>query len=88
MTPEDRLALRVTLLQIARSAPLGVTREFAPVALRLRGVRPSTAEIGDEIAYLCDKGMLAPVEKKLSPEVKAWRITAEGRDHLAEEGYE
>lgn len=88
MTPQERLVLRITLLQIARSAPVGVTREFAPVALRLRGVRPSTAEIDDEIAYLCDKGMLAAVEKKLSPEVKAWRITASGRDYLAEEGYE
>lgn len=88
MTAEQRNILRVTLLLVARSAPLGLTLAFAPTALRVRSIQATTDEIGDEIAYLCDKGMLAPVPKKLSPEIKAWRITAEGRDHLAEEGYE
>jgi len=88
MNAQDRNILRVTLLLVARSAPLGVTLEFAPVALRARAIQADTQEIKDEISYLVDKGLLVPVSKKLSPEIKAWRISADGRDFLAEEGHE
>ena len=88
MNAQQRNILRVTLLLVARSAPLGLTLDFAPVALRARAIKAEPEEIKDEIAYLADKGLLAPVSKKVSPEIKAWRITAEGRDFLAEEGHE
>lgn len=88
MNAQQRQLLRITLLLVARSAPLGVTMDFAPVALRSRSIRVERDELEDEIAYLVDKGLLAPVPKKVSPELKAWRITADGRDFLAEEGHE
>ena len=88
MNAQQRNILRVTLLLVARSAPLGLTMDFAPVALRARSILAESQEIKDEVAYLVDKGLLVPVSKKVSPELKAWRITAEGRDFLAEEGHE
>ncbi len=88
MNAQEREILRVTLLKLARSAPLGLTMELAKVALPLRAVLAPVDEIKAEIAYLEDKGLLAAVAKKISPEIKAWRITAEGRDFLAEEGHE
>lgn len=88
MTAELRHSLRKALLLIARSAPLGLTIESARVMLGGFALQPTTGEIRDEIAYLVDKGLLAPVEKKISPELKAWRVTADGRDYLAEEGHE
>jgi hypothetical protein len=47
---------------------------------------PGTADIGAELLYLHDKGMVEPTTKALSPENKCWRITAAGRDYLAENG--
>jgi len=88
MNAQQRNILRVTLLLVARSAPLGLTMEFAPVALRSRAIRAESQEIQDEVSYLVDKGLLVPVPKRVSPEIKAWRITADGRDFLAEEGHE
>lgn len=88
MTALERKTLRVTLLLVARSAPLGLTLEFAKVALRSRSISADDQATKDEIGYLLDKGLLVPVEQKLSPEVAAWRVTAEGRDFLAAEGYE
>lgn len=37
-----------------------------------------------ELNYLCDKGLIAEVEKKLSPENRQWKMTADGRDYLAQ----
>jgi len=39
-----------------------------------------------ELQYLVDKGLVADVAKRISPEVRRWRITAEGRDLLASGG--
>jgi hypothetical protein len=47
------------------------------------GFRPVEAEVAQEIDYLADKGLVAEIRKVLSPENRAWRITAEGRDQLA-----
>jgi hypothetical protein len=39
--------------------------------------------MGEEIQYCADKGLAVRVEKLVSPDVIAWRITAAGRDLLA-----
>jgi hypothetical protein len=36
-----------------------------------------------ELEYLSDKGLIAEVDKTVSPENRAWKITANGRDFLA-----
>jgi hypothetical protein len=36
-----------------------------------------------ELQYLADKGMVATVNKSISPENLCWRITAAGRDFIA-----
>jgi hypothetical protein len=41
-------------------------------------------EVEAELLYLEDKGMVARSPKIISPELRAWRITAAGRDYLAE----
>lgn len=88
MSPEERQNVRIILLLCAAKAPQGLTIELARVWLRGRGVEATVEEIAAEIAYLVDKDFMKPVEKRLSPEIRAWRITADGRDFLAEEGYE
>ena len=88
MTGEERKNMRVILLLCAAKAPLGLTVELARVWLTGRGVEATGAEIAQEIAYLVDKNLMTPVPKRISPEMRAWRITADGRDFLAEEGYE
>lgn len=88
MTAEERRNTRVILLLCADKAPQGLTIELARVWLQGRGVAATGAEIAQEIAYLVDKTFMTPVEKRLSPELRYWRITADGRDFLAEEGYE
>lgn len=40
-------------------------------------------QIAAELQYHCDKGLVAVVGKLISPENRAWRITAAGRDFLA-----
>jgi len=37
-----------------------------------------------ELEYLVEKGLAAGVQKVVSPELRCWRITAEGRDYLSE----
>ena len=47
---------------------------------------PAMDELTAEVQYLVDKGFIAPATKVISPENKAWRITAAGRDELAQRG--
>lgn len=65
-----------------RGAPLATLALGAKVA----GFRLRDEQVADEVAYLVDKGFAAPVSKAISPENRRTRITATGRDHLAEEG--
>ena len=44
---------------------------------------PAGSGLAAELQYLADKGFVALVNKEVSPENRAWRITAAGRDYLA-----
>ena len=46
------------------------------------------SELERELQYLEDKAHVTEVLKGISPENRAWRITAAGRDYLAEAGDE
>jgi hypothetical protein len=88
MTATDRETLRHTILSAAEAAkPYGVTLALLSVAVRNIGLRSATTgDIHAEVDYLADKGFLHPEPKALSPENKSWRISASGRDYLAQEG--
>lgn len=46
---------------------------------------PARADLSAELEYLADKGLVAGVGKVISPENRSWRITAAGRDFLAQQ---
>ena len=86
MTSTELERLRVALLQQLRELD---DMPFAALltGARLAGHRELTeAQLRAELAYLGDKGFVAPVAKPLSPENKRWRLAAAGRDFLAESG--
>ena len=87
MNPQQRELFRLALLRVLDSnhTRFGLTLpalcHLAPV-FGFHAARPDEAE--SEINYLLDKGYVTPVFKTISPENRAWRITAAGRDFLAE----
>lgn len=88
MTPELREQLRLSVLRLVEAAGhVGLRASSLRIHLAAAGFEQlPTGELGNEVAYLHDKGLLAPVEKEISPEVARLRITASGRDFLAKEG--
>lgn len=85
MSTVDREKLRRALLLAAEaSAPYGVALPLFVLGALDFGLHPERVEIEKELAYLEDKGLIERVEKKISPENRMWRLTAEGRDYVAE----
>ena len=86
MTTESRELFRIALLKILGRIP--------SAALRLEAIRlnlvtfgfsdAAKEDIAAELAYLQDKGFISEFIKAVSPENKAWRITAAGRDFIAQ----
>lgn len=89
MTPETLREFRVNLLLQLRSANrLGLAKSELQVGARTGGFREATpADVENELGYLTDKGQVAPVDQEISPEVESFRITAAGRDWLAQQNY-
>ncbi len=86
MNATQREQLRISLLRFLGDAPtmaqnLGMLTQLA-VSEGRRGLLQQ--EVETELQYLVDKGLATLAPKTLSPENKAWRITATGRDQLAE----
>ena len=88
MNPQQREQIRLSLLRYCESADqYGLAGALLLQFLRNEGFRRLTREgLDAELLYLADKGLLIAVEKPVSPENPAWRITAAGRDLLAERG--
>lgn len=86
MNAQQREQVRLSLLRYCESADqYGLAAGLLLQFVRNEGFRSVTAENLDaEILYLADKGFLSAVIKSISPENRAWRITAAGRDFLAE----
>jgi len=76
--------------EIVRTADLAAPQEVTLRVLQtyIRPVFPKATEeaLAAEVQYLVDKGFLRAAEKAISPENKAWHVTADGRDWLAEQG--
>jgi len=87
-----RELLRLTLLRELSANPTRfglASRYILTIARASIGLRDLTvADVEAELSYLQDKGLAEPVEKLVSPENRAWRITAAGRDFLAEQSGE
>ncbi len=89
MKPAELERFRICLLQQLRE--VGADRDL-PLATIVTGAKlaafPSANDdiVRGELVYLMDKGLVVVVAKQLSPENKRWRITAAGRDFLAEQG--
>lgn len=86
MTPEAREILRLSLLRYLESNP---TKWALNTALLWQmatneGHRCDRDELKGELQYLADKGLVTTAQKQLSPELRCYRITATGRDYLAE----
>ena len=88
MTPEQKETFRVALLRVLEergSDQFGLSVVPIQIFLGQFGFRATKPEdIRLELQYLADKGLVASVGKTISPENKAWRITAEGRDYTAQ----
>lgn len=87
MNPQERENLRRAILQTldANNTRFGLTLDAIGMRVSFefgfRGVGKDNVEA--ELTYLEDKGLIAPVQKTLSPEIRCWRIAAAGRDFLA-----
>jgi len=89
MTPEQREQLRLSILRVlaANVTPYGTPLTFLRSLLIAEG-RPwlTRQDVEAEMLYLRDAGLVATVDKPVSPENTAWRVTKEGRDFLALRG--
>ncbi len=85
MNTQQREQIRLSVLRYGESADqFGLAASLLLQFLRNEGFRALTREqLQREILYLADKGFLVAVNKPISPENPAWRITAAGRDFLA-----
>lgn len=82
----EQLRLRLLLLLEATSS-LGLTTDSLHLRVHMDGIDAKADDVERELQYLADKAFVIRLEKRISPEVGRWRITAEGRDYLAREGF-
>lgn len=74
------------LVQLDQVAPAHLRIATLRVGAMAGGFDVDDKAVDAELAYLADKGFTAAANKALSPENKHWRITASGRDYVAEQG--
>lgn len=88
MTPELREQIRLTLLRAlaTNQSRFGLPTRFLQVQLASQGLTADLREVEAELVYLQDAKLAATVERPVSPELGAWRVTKEGRDYLAQLG--
>lgn len=87
-SPEEREQIRLSILRHLARNPTrwGYNVALLRQLLAAEGMPCSADDIEAELLYLEDKGLVARSPKIISPELRAWRITAAGRDHVAEHG--
>ena len=85
MNSIDREQIRLSILRYAEAAANFYTPRIMLQCLRAEGFAPiETSDVQKECDYLVEKGFIARVEKMISPENAAYRISAAGRDFLAQ----
>lgn len=85
LTPAQREQVRLSLLRYLEENParFGLAVALLRSFLAAEGFTLDVAQVEQELEYLKDKGLVERPAKSISPELRAWRITATGRDHLA-----
>ena len=78
--------LRLTLLGILEATSrYGLPLDAITLQVRCRGFEKITRDqVEPELQYLEDFGFIEQALKQISPENRAWRIHAKGRDFLAQ----
>ena len=85
MDAAERELLRLNLLhQLDSAAPRSLRLPQLRNGARLGGFTCADLELLRETDYLTSKGMIEIPEKEISPEITAWKITATGRDFVAQ----
>lgn len=86
MNADLREQLRLAILRHLAGNPtrFGLGTPLLLQILKAEGLRCEAADLEAEIQYLQDKGLVAEITKTLSPENRAFRITATGRDVWAQ----
>jgi hypothetical protein len=86
MNAEQKELFRMALLRVLEANPTRFGLGVAAVGhhMVLFGFpNPPQVSIGAELQYLEDKGLITQVLKGISPNNRAWRITAAGQDFIA-----
>jgi hypothetical protein len=86
LTPQDTELIRIAQLRILNTVPGRALSErlVAQLISSELGQKVELDQIRGEPEYLQDKRMVEPAHKDISPELRAYRITAAGRDYLAQ----
>jgi hypothetical protein len=88
MKPTELESFREAILRVLderASNRFGLSVNAIVIFLAQYGFRNvAIADVNAELLYLQDKMFVAIVGKKISPENTCWRITADGRDHVAQ----
>lgn len=82
MDSSEREILRLSLLRHLATNPtrFGLTAPLLMQYVRAEGMHVERAGVDAELLYLADKNLVVQVDKAISPENAAWRVTATGRD--------
>lgn len=91
MTATDREQVRWSLLRLLEQwgtrSRWGIATAQLLQAVRSEGLAElKRPDIEGELEYLAGKGWVENVAKPLSPELRCWKLTAAGRDLVAERG--
>lgn len=86
MNPTDLEHIRLSLLRHLDANPTrwGLTVPLLSQMLRAEGQEAPERTLQAELDYLVEKGLVTEVGKPISPENRAWRLSAAGRDFLAQ----
>jgi hypothetical protein len=87
LTPSQLEQARLSLLRYMRDNParFGLATALLRSFLAAEGIRLEVYQVEQELEYLKDKGYVESPAKSISPELRTWRINANGRDYLAQQ---
>lgn len=87
MNPETRELFRKALLRVldANNTRFGLGAKALGHLVASYGFSsPNESDLKTELQYLEDKKLITECMKGVSPENRSWRISAEGRDFVAQ----
>lgn len=86
MNSRDLEQLRLSLLRYLDENPtrFGLPASFLRQRAASEGFSADVPAVERELDYLTEKNLVTVVNKEVSPENRAWRISANGRDYRAQ----